>query len=124
MKLLLEDLRFRDDPEDLVRRLGHALPPDDEDHVLIHVSAQGEIDGRLQTKTVIAQYDPLVIAGKAVPAILWTTAASIAAVVEMVGTGALPDKGFVRQEDIPLPAFLQTAHGRLYAKYCPKLESL
>jgi saccharopine dehydrogenase (NAD+, L-lysine-forming) len=124
MKLLLEDLRFRDSPDDLVKRLGFALPPDDEDRVLMHVSAQGEINGRIQTKTIVAQYDPLVIAGKQRPAILWTTATSIAAVIEMVSTGALAQKGFVKQEDIPLHAFLKTRHGQLYAKHCPKLESL
>jgi saccharopine dehydrogenase (NAD+, L-lysine-forming) len=124
IKMLLEDLRFRDSPDDLVKRLGFALPPDDEDRVLIHVSAQGEIEGRLQTKILVASYDPLMIAGKYRPAILWTTAASIAAVVELVSKGILPQKGFVKQEDIPLKDFLQTTHGKLYAAHCPKLESL
>lgn len=124
IKMLLEDLRFRDSPDDLVKRLGFALPPDDEDRVLMHVSAQGEIEGRLQTKILVASYDPLMIAGKYRPAILWTTAASIAAVVEMVSKGVLPKKGFVKQEDIPLPLFLKTQHGKFYAAHCPKLESL
>ncbi len=124
IKLLLEDLRFRDSPDDLVKRLGFALPPDDEDRVLMHVSAQGEIEGRLQTKVLVASYDPLMIDGKYRPAILWTTAASIAAVVEMVSKGDLPQKGFVKQEEIPLPAFLKTTYGKFYATHCPKLESL
>jgi len=124
MKLLIEDMRFRDNPDDLVKRLGYALPPDDEDRVLIHVSAQGEIDGRLQTKVFVAKYDPLQIGDKYWPAILWTTAASIAAVVEMASNGSLPPKGFVKQEDISLPAFLKTTHGKLYVKQCPHLEGL
>lgn len=124
MRLLLEDLRFRDDPDALVARLRYALPPDDDDRVLIHVSAEGKINSRLQTKVLVARYDPLVISGKTRPAILWTTAASIAAVVEMVSHGLLPQKGFIKQEHIPLAAFLQTTHGHLYAKHCPKLESL
>lgn len=124
MKMLLEDLRFRENPDDLVQRLGFALPPDDEDRVLMHVSAQGEINGRLQTKVWVASYDPILIDGKYRPAILWTTAASIAAVIEMASVGALPNKGFVKQEDIPLPAFLNTKYGKLYADQCPKLESL
>ncbi|MGB9154063.1 MAG: saccharopine dehydrogenase C-terminal domain-containing protein [Alphaproteobacteria bacterium] len=124
MKMLLEDLRFRDDPDDLVKRLGHALPPDDEDRVLIHVSAQGAIQGRLQTKILVAEYDPVTIAGKTRPAILWTTAASIAAVVEMVSRKTLPQKGFVKQEDIPLGDFLKTAYGKIFAEQCPKLKGL
>lgn len=124
MKLLLEDLRFREDPDELVKRLGYALPPDDEDRVLMHVSAQGAIGGRMQTKILVASYDPIMVAGKNRPAILWTTAASIAAVVEMASTGALPQKGFVKQENISLPAFLKTKHGKLYVEQCPKLEDL
>lgn len=124
MRLLLEDLRFREAPDDLVKRLGYALPPDDEDRVLMHISAEGKIEGRVQTKILVAQYGPLMIAGKSRPAILWTTAASLAAVIELVSSGGLPQKGFVKQEDIPLPAFLKTKHGKFYADHCPKLESL
>ena len=58
----------------------------------MHISAQGEIKGRLQNKVLVAQYDPLTIAGKQRPAILWTTAASIATVVELASTGKLPPK--------------------------------
>jgi len=124
IRLLLEDLRFRHSPDELVKRIRFALPPDDEDRVLMHVSAQGEIGGRLQTRVLVAQYDPLKIGGKARPAILWTTAASIASVIEMASRGTLPSRGLVKQEDIPLPAFLSTTHGKLFAKYCPKLNGL
>ena len=124
MRLLLEDLRFRHDPTALVKYIRHALPPDDEDRVLIHVSVQGEIKGRMQTKTLIAQYDPIMIGGQNRPAILWTTATSIAAVIEMVAKGDLPQSGFVKQENIPLPQFLQTTGGKYYAQYCPKLAGL
>lgn len=124
IKLLMEDLRFREAPEELAKRIGHALPPDDEDRVLIHVSAQGAMAGRYQTKVLIAKYDPLKIAGKFYPAILWTTATSIAAVVEMVNDGKLPARGFIKQEDIPLDAFLRTTHGKVFAQHCPKLEQL
>lgn len=124
MKLLLEDLRFHEAPDEIVKRLAYALPPNDEDRVLMHISAEGAIGGRTQTKTIVAKYDPLPIDGKKRPAILWTTAASIAGVIEMAGKGTLPSKGFVKQEDIPLPAFLQTKYGQLYAKYCPQLSEL
>ena len=124
MRLLLEDLRFRHDPDALIKYIRHALPPDDEDRVLIHVSVQGAVKGRMQTKTLVAQYDPVVIGGQNRPAILWTTATSIAAVIEMVSRGTLPQNGFVKQEDIPLPQFLQTTGGKYYAQHCPKLTGL
>ncbi len=124
MRLLLEDLRFRQNPDELVKLIRHALPPDDEDRVLMHISAQGEIQGRLQTKVLVALYEPIKIGGKLRPAILWTTAASIAAVVELASEGKLPARGFVKQEDISLPAYLDTTHGKLFSKHCPKLNEL
>jgi len=36
-------------------------------------------------------------------------------VVEMVSNGSLTAKGFLKQEEIPLQAFLKTSNGRLYA---------
>jgi len=124
MRLLLEDLRFKQSPDELVKRIRFALPPDDEDRVLMHVSAQGAIKKRMQTRVLVAQFDPIELAGKMRPAILWTTAASIAAIVELAAAGKLPAKGFVKQEEIPLPLFLSTHHGKLFAKHCPKLVSI
>lgn len=121
MKLLLEELRFRDDPDELVKRLAYALPPDDQDRVLIHASVQGEIKGKLRTKEIVTDYKPLEIAGKLRTAIAWTTACSIVAVVELASNGTLSQQGFVKQEEIPLDAFLQTQTGSYYAKDHPIL---
>jgi saccharopine dehydrogenase-like NADP-dependent oxidoreductase len=121
MRLLLEELRFRNDPDALVELLRDALPPDDQDRVLVHASVQGYIDGRLQTQEIVADYNPLEIAGRSYTAITWTTAASIVAVVELVSKQKLPQKGFVKQEDIPLDLFLKTSTGRLYADNHPTL---
>jgi hypothetical protein len=35
-------------------------------------------------------------------------------VIELVATGVLPDRGFLKQEDIPLDAFLATKPGRRF----------
>ena len=57
---------------------------------------------------------PLDIAGKERTAIAWTTASSVAGVIEMVRDGTLPSHGFLKQEDIPLDAFLKTRNGARY----------
>ncbi len=124
MRLLLEEMRFREEPEALVKRLANALPPDEQDRVLIHTSAQGAVDGRLQTREIVLDYRPITVAGKLRTAIVWTTAAAIVAVVELVRQGALPQKNFVRQEDIPLKSFLKTPSGALYAAHSPKLAAI
>jgi saccharopine dehydrogenase-like NADP-dependent oxidoreductase len=54
------------------------------------------------------------VAGAEWRAISWTTAASIAAVVEMVRDGKLPQQGFLKQEEIPFDAFLATKNGAYY----------
>ena len=47
-------------------------------------------------------------------AIAWTTAGSVAAVIEMVRAGTLAAQGFLKQEHIPLAAFLATPTGQLF----------
>jgi saccharopine dehydrogenase-like NADP-dependent oxidoreductase len=63
----------------------------------------------------VRAYTPVEIAGRPWRAISWTTAASACAVVEMVSNGSLLARGFLKQEEIPLQAFLKTSNGRLYA---------
>jgi saccharopine dehydrogenase (NAD+, L-lysine-forming) len=47
-------------------------------------------------------------------AIAWTTATSVAAVVEMVNAGTVSQAGFIKQEEIPFSAFLETENGARY----------
>ena len=49
-------------------------------------------------------------------AISWTTAASAAAVVELVADGRLPQSGFIAQESIRLDDLLSTKNGSLFAE--------
>ena len=55
-------------------------------------------------------------AGERWRAISWTTAASVCAVVEMVANKTLPTSGFLKQEEIPFDAFMETQNGSLYAR--------
>ena len=108
MHLLLEALRFKDTPGELVQRMRLALPPDEEDWVLVHASAQGHKHGTLQTQALVMEYRPITIGHQIRTAIAWTTAASLVAVVELVArapaaagfcqTGSHPAAG-VPQDD-------------------------
>jgi saccharopine dehydrogenase-like NADP-dependent oxidoreductase len=121
MQLLITDLRFHETPDELVRRLRSALPPDAHDKVVIHATVQGKIAGALQTKGLVMEYKPIKLGGTWRTAIAWTTAAALVAVVELVGSGTLPQRGFVKQEAIPLTAFLHTTAGRLFLTHHPAL---
>ena len=58
---------------------------------------------------------PIDLAGGMQTAIAWTTSASVVAVIELVRDGALPQRGFLKQEEIPLEQFLATSTGRLFS---------
>ena len=49
---------------------------------------------------------------------------AVVAVVELVSHGTLPQRGFVKQEDIPLLAFLNTTTGHLFVEHHPALQAL
>jgi saccharopine dehydrogenase-like NADP-dependent oxidoreductase len=114
MNFFFHELLMREDREAAGRVLTHAKPPVDDDVVYIHVAAEGWTGGRLARREFVRIYHPIEIRGRMRTAIAWTTAASAAAVIEMVQAGTLPRQGFIRQESMPLGAFLSTRTGRLY----------
>ncbi len=82
--------------------------------VYVHVSAEGQADGRFEHEEFVRAYTPIEVAGEMRTAIAWTTSASVCAVIEMVRDGSLPAQGFLKQEKVSLTPFLQTRTGRLY----------
>jgi saccharopine dehydrogenase-like NADP-dependent oxidoreductase len=67
----------------------------------------------MERKEFFQTYFPIEIQGKVWRAISWTTAASLVAIVEMVASGTLPQKGFIKQEMISLSDFYRTNSGSL-----------
>ncbi len=94
--------------------LTNAKPPVDEDVVYIHIASEGTVAGHLQRHEFVRAYRPVTIAGRQRTAIAWTTASSVAAVIEMVAAGLLPQRGLIRQEHIPLGDFLATTSGQRF----------
>ena len=114
MNFFFHELLMREQRDIAGKILVNAKPPVEDDGVYIHVSSEGEVDGRLQRKEFVQGYRPIEIAGAQQTAIAWTTSASVVAVIEMVRDGVLPNHGFLKQEDISLAAFLATRAGSLY----------
>jgi saccharopine dehydrogenase-like NADP-dependent oxidoreductase len=117
MRFFLYELLMKNDRALSERILTEAKPPVKEDVVYVYAVVEGWQGESLAREEFYNAYHPITIQGKEWRAISWTTAASVAAVVEMVANGSLPSNGFVKQEDIPLQSFLHTRHGSLYAKY-------
>jgi saccharopine dehydrogenase-like NADP-dependent oxidoreductase len=117
MRFFLYELLMKDDREMAEKILTQSKPPVREDVVYVYAVVEGWMGEELQREEFYNAYHPVSIHGHEWRAISWTTAASVASVVEMVAQQELPQRGFVKQEDIPLSKFLATRHGRLYDKY-------
>jgi saccharopine dehydrogenase-like NADP-dependent oxidoreductase len=85
-----------------------------QDVVIIFVTVSGRKEGRLVQETYANKVYSAVIGGRMMSAIQITTACSICAVLDMLSQGVLPAKGFIRQEDISLDAFLKSRFGHHY----------
>ena len=115
MKALLNDLNLRNRRDVLKDILENAVPATLQDVVIVFVTVSGMKAGHLMQETYVNKVYAQEIGGEVRSAIQITTAGAICAVVDMLANGTLPQAGFIRQEDIPLPAFLANRFGRFYA---------
>jgi len=114
MRFMLYELCLKDKRELIEQILTEAKPPVQQDVVYVYAVVEGWKENRLEREEFYKAYHPIDIDGQHWRAISWTTAASIASVVEMVADGVLPGYGFIRQEDILLKEFLQTQNGAFF----------
>lgn len=114
MKFLIQELILKEKKEMLTEILENAKPPVKEDVVYVYAVVEGWQDEKLLRSEYYEAFSPLKIENKEWRAISWTTAASIAAVVEMVHNGDLPSRGFIKQEEISYEKFIKTKSGSLY----------
>ena len=114
IKFLFQELRMQDDRATLGRVMRNALPPVAEDYVFVHAAVEGFEGDLLSREEFVRTYPQMQVAGHEWRAISWTTAASLCAVIEMVRDQTLPQQGFLKQESIPLDAFLKTKNGAYY----------
>ena len=117
MRFLLYELILKEKRQLVEQILTEAKPPVREDVVYVYAVVEGWKGNDLAREEFYNAYHPIVINGKEWRAISWTTAASVAAVVEMVAEGKLPQRGFIKQETIPFNDFCKTKNGSLYVKY-------
>lgn len=114
MNFLIHELHMKNDKQQLEDILKNAKPAVDEDVVIVYAHAEGWRNNELKRTEFCRSYSPIDLNGTSWRAISWTTAASIAAVIEMVANGSLPSAGFIKQEEISFDAFLNTRCGSLF----------
>ena len=119
MKALLHDLRLRDRRDVLKDILENAVPTTTQDVVIIFVTVAGWREGHLVQETYARKIYSAAVGGQIRSAIQITTASSLAAMLDMLAAGQLPQRGFVRQEDVKLADFLGNRFGAVYAPAVP-----
>jgi saccharopine dehydrogenase-like NADP-dependent oxidoreductase len=114
MKMLLEDLRMKDDQATLKAILKRAVPATMQDVVLVFVTVSGLRGGSLVQEVFARKIFADRSEANPLSAIQITTAAGICAAVDLFRQGTLPQRGFVRQEQVALPDFLANRFGAAY----------
>ncbi len=114
VKMLIHDLRLGERRELLKNIFEHALPMTLQDVVLIFVTASGYQQGRFMQESYAQKVYSREIGGKVWSAIQITTASGICAMLDLLAEDKLPQKGFVRQEQADLGAFISNRFGKNY----------
>lgn len=118
MRFLLKDLRFgetKERQEALMDLFDDAVPRTEQDKVLIFAHAIGQKNGRRTQITEVFEVPAAREGGRHWTAIQRTTASGICVAVDLHCTKKLPERGFVRQEDISFEAFLSSPMAKCYA---------
>ncbi len=115
IKFLLEDLRMKDRLDALREIFDDCLPTTFRDQIVIFVGATGHYRGRLTTNVYARTIYHQQIDDQNWSGIQITTAAGICAVLDLLLAGDLPQKGFIRQEQVDYDRFIANRFGRYYA---------
>lgn len=114
MWVLLEELQMKHDQETLKHILRRAVPMTMQDVVLVFVTVSGLRAGKLVQEVFARKIFAERRGEQPLSAIQITTAAGICAAVDLFREGRLPQRGFIRQEQVALPDFLANRFGAAY----------
>jgi saccharopine dehydrogenase-like NADP-dependent oxidoreductase len=114
MKMLLEELQLRDDTETLKAIMRRSIPTTMQDVVLVFVTVSGLREGSLVQEVFARKIFADRAEANPLSAIQITTAAGICAALDLFREGRLPQRGFIRQEQVALPEFLANRFGAAY----------
>ena len=125
MQFLLSELRLASDQEALKDIMRKSVPTTMQDVVLVFVTVSGMRGGAYVQEVFARKIFAQRASGQAeaVSAIQITTAAGICAAVDLFRTGKLPQRGFIRQEQVALPDFLANRFGMAYEQ-SRRIESI
>jgi saccharopine dehydrogenase-like NADP-dependent oxidoreductase len=114
VQFLLRDLKLFERRDLLRELLEHAVPTTTQDVVLVFCVVNGYRNGSYEQLSDARKVYSREVHGRRWSAIQLTTAAAVCALLDLHAEGVLPERGFVRQEDVSLDAFLNNRFGRYY----------
>jgi saccharopine dehydrogenase-like NADP-dependent oxidoreductase len=114
MQFLLGDLGLKSDQGNLKDIMRKSMPATMQDVVLVFVTVSGMKNGVLLQEVFARKIFATRDGAQPLSAIQITTAAGICAAVDLFREGRLPQRGFVRQEEVALPDFLANRFGSAY----------
>lgn len=117
IKFLVQELKLGERREIMKDIMEHAIPITMQDVVLVFCTVTGMRNGQFCQISDARKIYHGAIEGEDWSAIQITTAAGMCAAVDLHATGKLPKKGFVKQERIRLPDFLENRFGHHYELY-------
>jgi saccharopine dehydrogenase-like NADP-dependent oxidoreductase len=114
MQMLLRDLQLEHDQATLKSILRRSVPSTMQDVVLVFVTVSGLREGHLVQEVFARKIFAERNGVASLSAIQITTAAGVCAAVDLFREGRLPSRGFIRQEQVELPALLANRFGAAY----------
>jgi len=114
MSFLTKNLGLAHKKDLLLEILEDAVPITMQDVVLIFCTVSGKRDGQLLQVTDARKIYHQDVYGEHWSSIQLTTSSGIAAVVDLHREGKLPDKGFVRQEQVKFDDLIENRFGQYY----------
>ncbi|MHC4953871.1 MAG: saccharopine dehydrogenase family protein [Planctomycetota bacterium] len=115
IRFLMDDLRFRENPEELVKIFHRSIPATRDDFTLVSVRGLGTVDGRFEERTYWRKVEGRRLGGHFFTGIEVSTAAGVCGVLHVL-LGADNVTGFVKVEDVPFDRFMASPFGRYYGR--------
>ena len=115
IRFLMDDLRFRDHPQELVNIFHRSIPATRDDFTLVSVRGLGLVDGRLEERTYWRKVEGRRVGGSFFTGIEVSTAAGVCGVLHAI-LGEANTTGFVRVEEVSYERFIDSPFGRYYGR--------
>jgi len=116
IRFLVDDLGFKDHPEELVRIFQRSIPATLDDFVIVSVRGLGTSQGRYMEKTYWRRVNGRYLGKHFFTGIEISTAAGVCGVLHLLLLGELPQKGLVMTEQVSYERFMETPFGLYYAR--------